>query len=64
MGARIPITVRKIWLHLSPGYPRAELFGMAYRNLKVLPGRVAEKPGLRSSTPVRPSHLVARVTAG
>ena len=37
VGAQIRITVRKVWLHLSAGHPCAELFGIAYRNLKSLP---------------------------
>jgi hypothetical protein len=37
IGARITISVRKVWLSLSEGYPYVELFHQVYRNLQLRP---------------------------
>jgi hypothetical protein len=39
IGAQIRITVRKIWVSLSTGYPYLELFRQVHRNLEVTPLR-------------------------
>jgi hypothetical protein len=39
IGAQIRITVRKIWVSLSTGYPYLELFRQVYRHLEVIPLR-------------------------
>ena len=33
IGAQIRITVRKVWISLSEGYPYADLFTQVYENL-------------------------------
>jgi len=35
IGAQIRITVRKVWVSLSSGYPYLELFRQVHRNLQV-----------------------------
>jgi len=37
IGARITLSVRKVWLSLSEGYPYVELFHQVYRNLQLSP---------------------------
>jgi hypothetical protein len=39
IGAQIRITVRKIWVSMSTGYPYLELFRQVHRNLEVTPLR-------------------------
>jgi hypothetical protein len=39
IGAQIRITVRKIWVSMSTGYPYLDLFRQVYRNLEVIPLR-------------------------
>jgi hypothetical protein len=39
IGALVRITVRKIWISWSAGYPYAELFGQVYRQLQQAPLR-------------------------
>ena len=39
IGAQIRITVRKIWVSMSTGYPYLDLFRRVYRNLEVIPLR-------------------------
>ena len=39
IGALVRITVRKIWISSSAGYPYAELFGQVYRQLQQAPLR-------------------------
>ena len=34
IGARVRITVRKIWISLAAGHPSAQLFEQAYQALK------------------------------
>lgn len=35
IGAQIRITVRKVWISLSEGYPYADLFKRVYKNLRI-----------------------------
>jgi len=35
IGAQIKITVRKVWISLSEGYPYADLFKQVYKNLRI-----------------------------
>jgi hypothetical protein len=35
IGAQIRITVRKVWVSLSSGYPYLELFRQVHRNLQI-----------------------------
>ncbi len=37
IGARIRVTVRKVWIALSSAYPHAQVFGQAYLNLQRAP---------------------------
>jgi hypothetical protein len=37
IGARVRITVRKIWIAYADGYPYAEIFRQVYRNLRQIP---------------------------
>jgi len=37
IGVRITLSVRKVWLSLSEGYPYAELFAHVYRKLQPIP---------------------------
>ena len=37
IGVRITLSVRKVWLSLSQGYPYAELFAQVYRKLQRIP---------------------------
>ncbi len=37
IGAQIKVTVRKVWVSLSSGYPYADLFVEVFHNLKRLP---------------------------
>jgi len=39
IGALIQITARKVWVSMAAGYPYAELFRQAYRQLQALPLR-------------------------
>jgi hypothetical protein len=37
IGARVTVSVRKVWLSLSEGYPHVELFHQVYENLQLRP---------------------------
>ena len=37
IGARVKVTVRKIWVSLASGYPYAEIFEAVYKNLRTSP---------------------------
>ena len=39
IGARVRITVRKVWLALASGYPHAALFARVHATLRALPLR-------------------------
>jgi hypothetical protein len=56
IGARIRITVRKVWLPMAPGYPPQRLFAQVYGNLR---------PAVAVSTwPVNPAEVkvISRVS--
>jgi hypothetical protein len=37
IGARVRVTVRKVWVALAGGYPSAELWGRTWRQLQQFP---------------------------
>ncbi len=40
IGARIRVTVRKVWISMASGHPAKEMFGTIYGNLaRLKPGR-------------------------
>jgi hypothetical protein len=34
IGARIKVSVRRVWVHMASAYPHAELFMLALRRLR------------------------------